>query len=1684
MPILFSQISGTAFLRALSQRRLNQTLLASSTILAGFATAAHAGNAPLPVGGSVAQGVASVSATTNSTTVNQSSARAVINWQSFDVAAGKSVVFNQPDAQSATLNRVTGATTSTIAGQITSNGAVYLVNPNGIAITSTGTVNTAGGFVASTLDIADADFMAGTLAFKGNGASNAVTNAGHVNTIQGAYVALLGGAVSNSGTINVPYGKVGLGSGESIALDLNGNGFMQVAVPSALLTGSNALIDNSGSIATSGGTVQLQAAVVKDAIRNVINMSGSINADSATGDGGTIHLIGGADTANMAGTVTVNGSLSAQATGASGNGGFVETSGASVDLNGVRVSTLAANGTAGTWLIDPTDFTVAASGGDISGAQLSTNLGAGNVTIISSQGASGTNGDVNINDPISWSSGNTLSFVSYRNININANISATGANSGLILRTDDSGIGIGSVLISNGITIELTGASSISKIYYDPATFGTVSTFNQITSANKVIYSLVNNINDLQNVNNFLGENFALGRTIDASVTSSWNSGAGFIPLGTDGFTNALNNAHGFTGQFDGLGHAILNIAINRPGARWVGLFGVIEGATIQNANMIGGHITVGTQYLGIAGGLIGEMANSTISNSSSSVAVTGNEAGGLVGDMVSGTIVDCYAIGAATAVGSASTAGGLVGSIGAGTITTSYASGAVSGQYVGGIAGLQTGGTVSNSYWDSYSSGLSVATGFKLYGTATNVNAVTSDPAQSAAPNYAYIASAYPNLPAASGLGTVSPTGWIFLPGMSTRPFLANEEPAAALSGTDTAGRTLIWDSHQLQLLNASSLTDNYALAMTIDLSDTALATGGAPRSYAGMWTTTGFIPIGSDGNSTILNNNNGYTGQFVGAGNTVTNIYINRPSSADVGLFAQIGTSGSVTTLGVDGGTIVGGSSYVGALVGYLAGGASRDYANVSVSSASSGSVGGLIGILLGTLRSSYATGTVSGAVGARVGGLVGATNNLSTITNSYASGAVSVIAGTNSAAGGLVGLSGGTVSSSYWDSYSTGQSNAAGLRTTGTVTAFSITSDPSQASANNYAFKPTAYRNLAQTNWVIIPNLTRPFGAWEVPSVNAAAEYNVNSTHSLQLIGDNVTYLNNTAAGAPLSGSYMLGGSLGLAQTGAVSACVSTSTCVPGSYSGMWTSSGFTPIGTDGAGNILNGGAGFSGSFNGGGFTLSGLNINTSSKYAGLFGYSTGAISNLTVAGTVTSTGNFAGGVVGFQIGGSISNVISYVNVSGFAAVGGIAGSARGINLTNSSASGTISGANEIGGIAGEQVGGTWTGVTSTASVTGTGAFTGGLVGVMYGGSLSGSASGTVSGALDAGGAVGYQQGSGSVITGASSSGATVTGTTNVGGLVGYAEGSISNSTSSDTVTGISFVGGFAGRQAGGSISNSSASGSVTGGSATGGQFVGGLIGYQDAAASITGSSASGSVGSVVSSGPVNFVGGLVGDALGSITNSSASGAVGSGVSTYVGGLVGYQSGAAILTSKASGTVMGATSTGGLVGYAVSGSIDQSYASGAVSGTGSYAGGLIGLLGSGTVTNVYATGSTSGGALFVGGLIGYQMGGSVAQAYATGSITGGIKTGGLIGYQQAGSLTNGLWDTQTSGIVSGFGYQLAGATFTALGFTTLQLQDFANYTTTYPGFDFTTIWTTPNQAGQNGQTTAAYPTLTNRP
>ncbi len=311
------------------------TALLASTALAGIAPAL-AGE--LPSGGSVAFGAVGISTPRpNAMAIKQSSGTAIVNWQSFSIGRDSRVDIAQPSAASTLLNRVGGNTPSTIAGKLNANGQVYLVNPNGIAITKTGVVK-AGAFVASTLAISDDDFKAGKRVFKGSGQSAAVTNKGAIEIGRGGYAALIGGKVANAGVVSVPLGKVGLGAGEQATLDLSGDGFLQVAVPSAN-SAPGALIRQSGRIRADGGRVEIQAATAREAARHAINMSGIVEARSVGGRSGAI-VLGGGD----GGRVTVSGKLDARGASKLAKGGAITITGNDIRL---RSAVLDARGRAG-----------------------------------------------------------------------------------------------------------------------------------------------------------------------------------------------------------------------------------------------------------------------------------------------------------------------------------------------------------------------------------------------------------------------------------------------------------------------------------------------------------------------------------------------------------------------------------------------------------------------------------------------------------------------------------------------------------------------------------------------------------------------------------------------------------------------------------------------------------------------------------------------------------------------------------------------------------------------------------------------------------------------------------------------------------------------------------------------------------------------------------------------------------------------------------------------------------------------------------------------------------------------------------------------------------------------------------------------------------------------------------------
>jgi filamentous hemagglutinin family protein len=163
-----------------------------------------------PRGGTVVEGAAGISQAGSITNVDQSTNKAIINWQGFSVGANEAVNFHQPGASSVTLNRVIGNETSVINGAISANGQVFIVNSAGVLFGKGSQVNV-GGLVASTRDISNQDFMAGNYTFSGT-SNAAVINQGRIRAhgggAGGGYVALLGKTVSNEGVISARLGTV------------------------------------------------------------------------------------------------------------------------------------------------------------------------------------------------------------------------------------------------------------------------------------------------------------------------------------------------------------------------------------------------------------------------------------------------------------------------------------------------------------------------------------------------------------------------------------------------------------------------------------------------------------------------------------------------------------------------------------------------------------------------------------------------------------------------------------------------------------------------------------------------------------------------------------------------------------------------------------------------------------------------------------------------------------------------------------------------------------------------------------------------------------------------------------------------------------------------------------------------------------------------------------------------------------------------------------------------------------------------------------------------------------------------------------------------------------------------------------------------------------------------------------
>ncbi len=250
----------------------------------------------------VTSGAASYAVNGAQGVVTQTSNKAILNWQSFNIGQGHSLEFKQPGADAASLNRIWQADPSVIAGALKANGQVYLINQQGIVFANGAQVNV-GGLIASSLNITDSIFQNGLLSpSQGSLSKNVEPNAALsafadgstgnieielgalIETTEGGRVQLYAPTVNNAGRIATPDGQVILGAGKKVFLKQSDDPALRGLL---VEVGEGGTVSNQGSgvIASERGNVTL--------IGLAVNQDGRITATTsarATGNG-TIRLL-------------------------------------------------------------------------------------------------------------------------------------------------------------------------------------------------------------------------------------------------------------------------------------------------------------------------------------------------------------------------------------------------------------------------------------------------------------------------------------------------------------------------------------------------------------------------------------------------------------------------------------------------------------------------------------------------------------------------------------------------------------------------------------------------------------------------------------------------------------------------------------------------------------------------------------------------------------------------------------------------------------------------------------------------------------------------------------------------------------------------------------------------------------------------------------------------------------------------------------------------------------------------------------------------------------------------------------------------------------------------------------------------------------------------------------------------
>lgn len=433
-------------------------------------------------------------------------------------------------------------------------------------------------------------------------------------------------------------------------------------------------------------------------------------------------------------------------------------------------------------------------------------------------------------------------------------------------------------------------------------------------------------------------KNFIQTSVIEADETGAWFDGDGFSPIGT--YSNC------FRGTYNGHNHTINDLHINRNTKDFVGLFGYLKGAVIEDAGVVNGIIS-GNNYCGgisgfsdslstitnsfttgsisgnnYCGGLTGKNFTGSISNSFSIAKVNGNEhCGGLVGENSTGSITNSYSM---SNVSGKINSGGMAGLVSSGTITNCFAQGVISSEqeYAGGFIGKVVSGTVLNCYsigrvfcpvasggfcadnkgsvvncfWDMESSleptssGGTGLTTFQMKQFETYANA-----------SWDFIGESLNGTEYNWGINNIVNSGYPFL---SIQGYQASRVRPEG-SGTNDVPYLIKSVYHLLWISEAAGARNPgifYKQTINIDADTTKH-----------WFSNTGFPPIGCM--------NSAFKGSYDGHGHGIHNLYIksDRETVNGIGLFGNIWEA-TIMNLGVMNATIIGTSvtSNAGCLVG----------------------------------------------------------------------------------------------------------------------------------------------------------------------------------------------------------------------------------------------------------------------------------------------------------------------------------------------------------------------------------------------------------------------------------------------------------------------------------------------------------------------------------------------------------------------------------------------------------------------------------------------------------------------------------------------------------------------------------------------------------------------------------------------